>query len=58
MALHGFNTEDLKTFVDYYVLSKEEDKAKYEALINDEAVTITREEFTYDRNGRPTITIW
>ena len=58
MALHQFNTEDLKTYIQYYVLSKDEDKKKYEDLINDEAVSVTREEFTYDRNGRPTITIW
>ena len=46
MSLHGFNNEDNKTFVDYFNLSKEDDKAKYEELINNSEIIITREEFT------------
>ena len=57
MPLHGFNSEETKIFVDYFNLSKEEDKSKYEELINTADITITREEFTYDRSGKPTITL-
>ena len=58
MSLHGFNSEDNKVFVDYFNLSKEDHKAKYEELINNSEIIITREEFTYDRSGKPTITLW
>ena len=58
MSLHGFSHEDNKIFVDYFNLSKEEDKSKYEELINNKEIIITREEFTYDRSGKPTITLW
>jgi hypothetical protein len=57
MPLHGFNNEESRIFVDYFNLSKEEDKVKYEGLINNSEIIITREEFTYDRSGKPTITL-
>ena len=57
MALHNFN-DDSRVSVDFFRLAKEEEKAKYEDLINDSAITITREEFVYDRSGKPTITLW
>tara|TARA_R100000152_G_C6597373_1_gene55734 strand:- start:186 stop:362 length:177 start_codon:yes stop_codon:yes gene_type:complete len=58
MSLAGFGNDDSRVFVNYYALSKEEDKAQYEDLINDSEIIITREEFTYDKSGKPTITIW
>ena len=58
MSLAGFNSEDSRVFVNYYKLSKDEDKAQYEDLINNSEIIITREEFTYDKSGKPTITIW
>ena len=58
MSLAGFGNDGSRVFVNYYALSKEEDKAQYEDLINDSEIIITREEFTYDKSGKPTITIW
>ena len=58
MSLGGFHNEESKIFVDYFNLSKEEDKSKYEELINNKEILITREEITYDRSGKPTITLW
>ncbi len=57
MSLAGFGNEESRVFVNYYVLSKDEDKAQYEDLINDPEIMITREEFTYDRSGKPTVTL-
>ena len=51
------SSEESRVFVNYYLLSKDEDKAQYEDLINDADILITREEFTYDKGGKPTITI-
>ena len=58
MPLHGYNDVDSRTFVNVFHLAKEEDKSQYEELINDENIVITREEFTYDRSGKPIMTIW
>ena len=58
MSLGGYNNEDSRTFVNVWHLAKEEDKAQYEDLINDSDIVITREEFTYDKSGKPIITIW
>jgi len=58
MSLGGFGQDGARVFVDYYVLSKTEDKAQYEDLINNPEILITREEFTYDKGGKPTITLW
>ena len=58
MSLGGFSSEESKICVGYYLLSKKEDKKDYEELINNPEIIITREEFTYDRSGKPTITLW
>lgn len=56
-VLHNFD-DGGKTFVNYYNLSLEEEKAQYEAIINDPEIIITREEFMYDKSGKPRTTIW
>ena len=58
MALHQFNSSDSKVSVNFYRLSKNEEKSSYESLINDSTITVIREEFVYDRSGKPTITLW
>ena len=57
MSLGGFNNDGSRVFVNVWHLAKEEDKAQYEDLINNSDVVITREEFTYDKSGKPIITL-
>tara|TARA_Y100001938_G_C8093130_1_gene436336 strand:- start:3709 stop:3900 length:192 start_codon:yes stop_codon:yes gene_type:complete len=52
------NTSESRVFVNVFHLAKEEDKAQYEEIINGENMIITREQFTYDRSGKPIITVW
>ncbi|MBC8408597.1 MAG: hypothetical protein H8E12_07755 [Rhodobacteraceae bacterium] len=46
-----------KKFVDKWCLDKTEDKAMYEALLNDEDSFIIKEQFAYDRSGKAVITV-
>ena len=41
-----------------FILDDEEDRNKYERIINNSKYTIVKEEFTYDKMGRALITIW
>lgn len=47
-----------RKFVDKYILDKPEEKASYEALLNDIDIYIIREEFSYDKTGKAVITVW
>lgn len=51
--------KNTKKKVDVFHLSDEEEKREYEELINDEdLVYIIKEEFHYDKYGKPIITIF
>ena len=54
------NLELTKTikFVDKWCIDKPEDKAEYEALLNDDDVYIIKEQFAYDKSGKAVITVW
>lgn len=41
-----------------FILDDDEDRNKYESIINNPKYTIVKEEFTYDKMGRALITIW
>jgi hypothetical protein len=57
MPLHGYTDGETRTFVEVLHLAKEEDKVTYEDLINNQDIVIIREEFTYDRSGKPIMTL-
>jgi len=44
--------------VDTFLLSSAEDKFRYEALLNDPDIEITKEAFAYTNRGEPKITVW
>ena len=43
--------------VEKFCLEEEYDKTEYEKILNDPSCEVIRDEFTYDRAGRPIITI-
>jgi len=43
--------------VEIFHLVEDSEKTKYESILNDPTCTISRDEFTYDRTGRPIVTI-
>ena len=44
--------------VKYFNLLMPSDKVEYESLINDPRVRIVKDNFTYDKFGKPLITVW
>jgi len=46
-----------RKFVDKWCLDKPEEKAQYEALLNEDAVYIIKEQFAYDKTGKAVITV-
>ncbi len=47
-----------KKKVEVFLLSSESDRTVYEDLLNNDKILILREEFVYNKNGNPVITVW
>jgi len=47
-----------KKIVETFNLTEQSELMRYEAILNDPTCDIYRDNFTYDRAGRPIITIW
>lgn len=47
-----------KKLVETFDLKDEGDKVLYESILNDPLSHVIRDEFTYDRDGTPLITVW
>ncbi len=41
-----------------YNLDKEDEKEEYESILNNPKCVVTKDQFAYDKFGRPLITVW
>lgn len=55
------NLDKKKHRVKVYILTKDEDREAYEEKLNlheEGKIVIYRDNFTYDKSGKPIVTIW
>jgi hypothetical protein len=58
LEISGDNTIDRKKHVKYFNIALPTDKVEYELLLNNPSMRIIKDNFTYDKFGKPLITVW